>query len=270
MIRFTFFILLFFSVNSAFNQVINHVETDFKEQGLKLSIDREKPGELQHLKIINTNNNRLLKSFNLDNHIDLFGICTSYFGDRKFAVIAGRFKFYIINLSTDSLIGPLLPKYRDIRYDGQSGVLHNFKIFNNGQYLIFGAIDNGVYCYNMTNINKPFEVETFNPESKSFKSEFFFLDKTKESIYNGIVSSLKRNKQERWEIASRFLFQEYRMKENSENKIIKKQIENRYLLLYRMIDKDSTENIIVDYDSGKLLNNNEDKELIKRLTLDKK
>lgn len=267
MLRYFFLILLIFSFNPAFNQGLNQIEKDLNEHGLKLSIAQEKPSGVHLLKIHDTKNNSI-KSFRMDNDIDRY-IAASYFGDRKFVIIGGRYSFYIIDISRDSLIGPFQPTPREERVDGQSGALHSLSLLNNAQYLILGAIDNGVYCYNLSNINKPFEIELFHPESKYFKSEFFFLDKSKENTYSGIVSSLKRNKQERWEIASRFLFQQYHLKENSENKIIKKQIENRYLLLHRLIDKDSTENIVVDYDKGKLLNSIEYKELIKQHALEK-
>lgn len=268
MIRNLLLIILIFFFNPAYNQDLSQIDKGLIEQGLKLSIVQEKPSGVHLLKIQDTKN-KSTKSFRMDNDIDRY-IAASFFADRKFAVIGGRHSFYILDFSKDSLFGPFWPNSRAEGIDGQSGALHSLQLLNNAQYLILGSIDNGVYCYNLTNINKPFEVEMFHPNSKYFKGEFFFLDKPRESIYSGIVSSLKRNKQEQWEIASKFLFQEYRMKENSENKIIKKQIENRYLSLYRLIDKDSTENIIVDYDSGKLLNNNEDKGLIKRLTIEKK
>lgn len=267
MIRYIFVIILVFSLKTAFNQTQRQIDKEFKEQGLKLIIKQGKTGVYQLL--INDTKNNSTKSFKLDNDIDR-NIGVSYFGERKFAVISGRYSFYIINLSKDTLLGPFLPSSREERTDAQSGALHSFSLLNNAQYLILGAFDDGVYCYNITNINKPYEVEMFHPESKYFKSEFFFLDKFNVNSYNGIISSLKRNKQERWEIDSKFLFQEYRMKENSDKKIIKKLTENRYLVLNRIFENETLENIIIDLEAGKILKESEDSELINRLTTNNK
>lgn len=189
---------------------------------------------------------------------------TSFIGNRKFCIMARRGAFYILNLSANHLIGPIQLSSRiNEAQDGQSGMVWTSEVFNDGQYLIISAIDEGIYCLNMDDLYNPFEVEFYADRKTLFKGHFFFLDHRKDNIYNGIVASKENNYSE--EYHPRFLFQGYQLKVDANNKIIKYDIDNRYLVLLR--DQQSTENeyLIIDYFEGRLLDGVLDKEKIHEL-----
>ena len=193
-----------------------------------------------------------------------FGFSTSYINNRKFIIMARRGAYYIINLSTNILIGPIqLTSRIECGQDGQSGLIWTPEVFNDGQYLIISAIDEGIYCFNLDDIYNPFEVEFYTNRKILFKGNFFFLDQRKENVYNGIVASKESNYSK--EYKSKFLFQGYRFKVDSNNKIIKHNIDNRYLVLLRDQEQKNFEYFIIDYFDGRILNDVLDKEKIVEL-----
>lgn len=188
-----------------------------------------------------------------------FFFSTSYINNRKFIIMARRGAFYILNLSTNILIGPIhLISRIECAQDGQSGLIWTPEVFNDGQYLIISAIDEGIYCFNLDDIYNPFEVEFYTDRKILFKGNYFFLDQRKENIFNGIIASKESNYSKEYQ--SRFLFQGYRFKMDSNNKIIKYNIDNRYLALLR--DQEQKKYFIIDYFDGRILNDVSDREKI--------
>lgn len=189
---------------------------------------------------------------------------TSYIGNRKFNIMARRGAFYILNLSANHLIGPIQLSSRiNEAQDGQSGLVWTSEVFNEGQYLIISAIDEGIYCLNLDDLYTPFEVEFYADRKTLFKGHFFFLDHRKDNIYNGIVASKENNYSK--EYHPKFLFQGYQLKVNANNEIIKYNIDNRYLVLLRDQQKTENDYLIIDYFEGRLLNGVLDKEKIDEL-----
>lgn len=188
-----------------------------------------------------------------------FFFSTSYINNRKFIIMARRGAFYILNLSTNILIGPIhLISRIECAQDGQSGLIWTPEVFNDGQYLIISAIDEGIYCFNLDDIYNPFEVEFYTDRKILFKGNYFFIDQRKENIFNGITASKESNYSKEYQ--SRFLFQGYRFKVDSDNKIIKYNIDNRFLALLR--DQEQKKYFIIDYLEGRILNDVSDREKI--------
>ena len=188
----------------------------------------------------------------------------SYINNRKFVIMARRGAFYILNLSTNILIGPIhLCSRIEDGQDVQSGLIWTPEVFNDGQYLIISAIDEGIYCFNLDDIYNPFEVEFYTDRKILFKGNFFFFNQRKENIYNGIIASKESNYSK--EYHSKFLFQGYKFKVDSNNKVIKYNINNRYLVLLKDQEQKNFEYLIIDYFEGKILNNVLDKEKIVEL-----
>lgn len=252
---------------SVLAQNFNHNEKIFKEVALKLSIDRENEKAIQYLNIINTRNDSLIKSLKIDNEFDLHRIGAYYFGERNFAIITGRYQFFIVNLTTNTLKGPYRSNAKGKRYDAQSGLVCDFKIFNNGQYLLFEMRDFGVKCFKLIDLYNPLEIGAYTLKTKSLKEFYFFLDKRDSCLFNGIISSYEFNRRDLslCKLTSNFLFQGYHLKTDDNGLIIKNQIEDRYLLLYKETESNREELIVVDYEDGKLLNKENDETLINRL-----
>lgn len=193
-----------------------------------------------------------------------FVFSTSFINDRKFIVLSRRGAFYMLNIFTNILIGPIQLNSR-IEYaeDAQSGLIWTSEVFNNGQYLIISAIDEGIYCFNLDDIYNPFEVEFYTNRKILFKGNFFFLDRRKGNIYNGIVASKEGNYSRKYN--SRFLFQAYKFKVDSKNEIIKYNIDDRYLILLQDRGPEPFVYVIIDYFDGRILNEFTDKKKIAEL-----
>jgi hypothetical protein len=190
---------------------------------------------------------------------------TSFIGNRKFSIIACRGAFYILNLSANHLIGPIQLSSRIKEgQDAQSGLVWTSEVFNNGQYLIISAIDEGIYCFNLENLDTPVEVEFYTDRKVLFKGQFFFLDHRNDNLCNGIVASKADNYSK--EYHTRFLFQGYQLKVDANNQIIKYDIDNRYLVLERNQKKTKNDYLIIDYIEGRLLDDVMDKEKIEELS----
>ncbi|MBW8334521.1 MAG: hypothetical protein K0M40_21070 [Prolixibacteraceae bacterium] len=113
------------------------------------------------------------------------------------------------------------------------------------------------YLY-FCHVLNPFEVEFYTDREILFKGNYFFLDQRKENVFNGIIASKESNYSKEYQ--SRFLFQGYRFKMDSNNKIIKYNIDNRYLALLR--DQEQKKYFIIDYLDGRILNDVSDRERI--------
>jgi hypothetical protein len=171
--KMTLIILLFNLIAlSTSAQESNVYRKDFNEQGIALIIEKESRGKVQYLKILDTQNDKLIKTIRIDNEYDLCKVGASFFGDRKFAIINGRYRFYIVNLSTNILIGPFSGTVRGEIEDATSLVLGYFNIFNDGQYLTFASYDFGVCCYNLIDLYNPIEIEMFTGQKHSKKMSY--------------------------------------------------------------------------------------------------
>ncbi len=260
-------ILLLTISMSLSGQEINSIEKIISEQNLKFIIKREKPGEIQILEIYNLNNENLINKIKLDNEYDLRNFGAHYFGKRKFIVLDGRYSFFIVNLSTNKLIGPFGASNRGCAHDAQSYVVGYFSIFNNGQYLTFASLDYGVYCYSLIDLYNPKEIEMFYHRTKGFNEVYFFLDKRNDSLFNGITTLYEIEKGNIYsrKITPEFLFQGYKFKTSSDGQIIKKQLKEKYLLLYKIRSDNSEEPIIIDFDKGILIDRNNNRKLFNEL-----
>lgn len=232
----------------------------YKNLGIQLTIDWDTTGTYQYLTV--HDNDKPIKYLKLNYEVDPYDFNIDYLGERKFSIIRGRYQFYIFNLSTKILIGPYKATPRDYAVDAQSGMLADMEIFNKGQYLMIRVVDFGIYCYNLMDIYNPFEVECY--VSKDFPYHHFFLDKRSNGLYNGILSSTDNG----WDIINTsFLFKGHHFKEDSNRRIKKKKIKDRYLLLTRYVENSNVdEPFIVDYQDGKILNNKSDKKLIMKIS----
>lgn len=92
---------------------------------------------------IKKNSGKTIDSLKLPAPIDGYCFNAYHPGEREFAVITDRFKFWILNLLNNECAGPFecIPRHESV--DAQSGILDSFKISENGQYLFFTAVITG-------------------------------------------------------------------------------------------------------------------------------
>ena len=122
-----------------------------------------------------------------DIDIDLSGFRIHYLGQRKFLVFTvGRYRFCILNLSTNKVIGPIVPRIEGEASDSQDGTLSFNEVFNHGQYLIGYANNFGMFFYNLMDLYNPIFINHICSENQHLHKNYFFLDKRRDNIYNGL------------------------------------------------------------------------------------
>ena len=149
---------------------------------------QEQPGDTQYL-IIKDSNKHVLNKIELEKEYDPYCFMAKRFEERKTAVIGGRYQFFILNGSSGQVTGPFRVTQRGLAQDGQSGVLYTYKLIENSKYLLVNAIDFGLFCYDIENLNEIKTVQFFKSDSMYFRGTYCFLDLNKDNRYNMISAS---------------------------------------------------------------------------------
>ncbi len=186
---------------------------------------------------------------------------SSYFDKRKFLVVSYKYFFYIIDLVNCKAEGVFEPKFERLGGDAISGYLTCFEIFDDGKYLLGFSADKGIFCYNLTNLNKPIQV---NGKYNGFS--VFFLDSNKVDSINGIFANylINYNSSKKCVSANGYVWSEIRyifkdLKLQIKNKNSESIIENRYLVFNKL---DYENDLIIDCELGIILDKIADKNLI--------
>ncbi|MFH2096869.1 MAG: hypothetical protein ABIJ16_14260 [Bacteroidota bacterium] len=79
-------------------------------------------------------------------------------GFRKLLLVKGRYKFYIFNLASGRIIGPIAPAFRGIGGDSQSGMLSGLKFMLDGSYIGGYCVDSGTFLFRLCDVYKPEEI----------------------------------------------------------------------------------------------------------------
>ncbi len=213
-------------------------------------LNQNEPGELQFLTIKDLKNNELNK-VELEKEYDPYKFMTRNVGENPMAIIGGRYKFFILNCSSNQIIGPFKPTQRGLAQDAQSGVLYAYKLIENGKYLLVNALDYGLFCYDIENLNAIETVQFFKSDSIYFKGKYNFLDLNKGNQYNMISASCGNY---RTEIESGIIFKNIRLQQDKKQNV-KNQIKQERYLVFNKINEDSLNSeLIVDMETGTLLN----------------
>lgn len=229
----------------------------------------EKPG-FKHFLLITQHDQELKKTIELDsNVIGSYRFQTKIFGERSFVIISGHSKLYIFNIHSDKIIGPLTATWRGegCGTDAQSGMWYAFEIIQNGQYLLAYAIDCGLYCYDLRDLYHPKEVE-FYKSGSNYSHEgagnYTFIDLRKENIYNVITASCNNFETE---ITYNILLYGLRFQQDSAKQLDKDIIDDRYLILRQIKPDSAIKKIIIDLQSGLILEGQNHKDLIDRFRI---
>lgn len=251
-------VALLFLLNAA-GQVKDNPLLEFGTR--KLEIQQEDQGTNQYL-IVKEQSGGKQRKIKLHKALDPLSFVGFYKGDRNFAIIGGRYLFYLFNLNSNKIIGPIGVQPRTCAQDGQTGMLGAYKIIHGGQYLLVNATDYGVFCFTLKDIYHPEMLPWFKSDTVFFKGTYTFLDLRKDNIYNLIAASCGNYQSE---IKSDILFQGYRLQQDSLHHAVSRRLSNKYLLFYQMENDTAASELIVDLETGALMNENETRELINRL-----
>ena len=224
-------------------------------------LKQKQPGESQFL-IINDLKNNVLNKIELEKEYDPYNFMAMNLGKSPIAIIGGRYKFFILNCSSNKIIGPFKAKQRGLAQDGQSGVFYAYKLIVNNKYLLVNALDFGLYCYDIEDLNNIKTVQFFKSDSLYYKGKYHFLDRNKNIEYSMISASCGNYSTD---IESNFLFKNIRL-QHDKNKNVKKRItQDKYLILNQINNDSKNSNLIVDLESGIILSSKKDRELISRI-----
>lgn len=254
--RATLFLIFLYTATSLFAQ--NKPLRSFTAENLnkKFELYQKEFGDVQYL-LIKNDDDKLIekKKIDSDNYIEIdpYSFKAVYTGQRNFAIIGGLHRFHIVNLSNDKIIGPFFAPMRKFgeAQDGQTGAVGNYAILDNGQYLLFHAIDLGIYCYSLVDLYNPKDVPFFKSDSIIWKSSFVFIDKRKENIFNGITSSIDGNYSK--DMETKMLFKGFRFQLDGQGELKSEIKDNRYLVLEQILPDSQIKPLIIDMDEGILV-----------------
>lgn len=249
------FLLTSFSLISTGQQIDSKTIQFADDRHYELTQD--KPGAAQFL-LIRNEENETVRSVKLPEEFDPYRFVANYEGERSFLVIAGRYKFYIFNTTTEKIIGPITCTPRREFLDAQSGVWYAFKIIHEGQYLLANALDLGLYCYDLRDLYHPEEVQFFKTDSNYFSGYYAFVDLRKDNIYNVIIASNGNFKKE---ITSDIFLIGLRFEQDSTHQLAKEVVNNRYLIFRQIKPDASIERLIIDLQAGKLIDKQDSSDL---------
>lgn len=108
---------------------------------------------------------------------------------RSFFLVKGRYELFLIDLEKEKIAPPIRPGM-DVNYreDAISGLMNGFQFFDEDQYLLGIAVSYGVFCFNISDLDHPKELLRYSSNFSDKGQPYFFLEKTADGSYNGIVS----------------------------------------------------------------------------------
>ncbi|WP_157471550.1 hypothetical protein [Marinifilum fragile] len=224
-------------------------------------LNQNQPGESQFL-IIKDLKNNVLKKVELEKEYDPYRFMTMSTGKSQIAIIGGRYKFFTLNCSSNNIFGPFSAQQRELGQDAQSGVFYAYKLIENNKYLLANALDFGLYCYDIENLNKIETVNFFKPDPIFYKGKYHFLDSEINNEYCMISASCGNYSTD---IESDILFKNIKLQQDKNQNIKKRIVLNRYLILNQISEDSTNSELIVDLESGILLSTQKDNELIKEI-----
>ncbi|SHG04699.1 hypothetical protein SAMN05444274_1268 [Mariniphaga anaerophila] len=224
-------------------------------------LNQKQPGESQFL-IIKDLKNNVLKKVGLAKEYDPYSFMTMCTGKSQIAIIGGRYKFFILNCSSNNIFGPFWAEQRELGQDAQSGVFYAYKLIENNKYLLANALDFGLSCYNIEDLNNIKTIQFFKPDSIFYKGKYHFLDSEKNNEYCMISASCGNYSTN---IESDILFKNIKLQQDKNQKVKKRIVRERYLILNQISEDSTNSELIVDLESGILLSTQKDNELIKKI-----
>ena len=266
MLRLDIFLLLVSFSMISYGQTGNYTERVVEEIQLKLVIEREREGTIQKLKLYSNTNGDLIKEYELDKSSELFYPDKYYLGERKFIIVAGRYRFYILNLTNNRLIGPLSHAYRGESQDAISGNLGDFQIIDNGQYVLYGVADFGVFCLNLKDLYNPKDVACIYDTTR-LSGNYMFIDHRYDNLFNIILANYIINQPNIFdrEIEPKMLFKGLELEPN-DNSTLYRIKDGEYVILDRANNRTKND-LIINFKTGEVYKRESLNEIKKQLEI---
>lgn len=108
---------------------------------------------------------------------------------RPFFFVIDRYRVYLVDLQNEKISARIQPglgvEYGD---DSISGTVNGFQFFDDDNYLLGIAVSYGVFCFNISDLDRPKELPRYTGHYGDRGQPYFFLEKNADGSYNGMVS----------------------------------------------------------------------------------
>lgn len=108
---------------------------------------------------------------------------------RPFFFVIDRYRVYLVDLQNEKISARIQPGL-DVEYgdDSISGTVNGFQFFDDDNYLLGIAVSYGVFCFNISDLDRPKELPRYTGHYGDRGQPYFFLEKNADGSYNGMVS----------------------------------------------------------------------------------
>lgn len=142
------------------------------------------------LRIIKDDNSRDI-SAPMDEYPDLemSKTCLVRLHNRPFFLVIDRYRVYLIDLEREEISGIMQPglgvEYGD---DSISGTVSGIRFFDHDQYLIGYAVSYGPFCFNISDLSHPRELQRYTDRYEDGGQPYFFLEQQPNGLWNGFTA----------------------------------------------------------------------------------
>lgn len=209
-----------------------HIEKEYFHQGETFQVGRLLLGNYNYgpmtLRILNENGNTDIigpKDEDFDNEISETRLV--FLEGKPFFFVVNRYSVYLIDLKNKKFSARIKAGLKiEFGEDAISGTLAGLQFFDQGKYLLGNSVGYGLFCFNISNIEKPKELIRYSSKSKNEGQAYFFLEQNLDGSYNGIISNSDTSEKSK-SISNlytkiektNYLFQSARIKLSEENHI---------------------------------------------------
>lgn len=131
--------------------------------------------------------------------------------NRPFFLVKDRYRVYLIDLEQEKISARIEPG-QSVEYgdDAISGTIGGFQFFDHDKYLIGYAVSYGPFCFNISDLRHPRELQRYTAQYGDNGQPYFFLEQQANRRWNGFIaqSDTLRHKLFKGIKNTRFLFQD--------------------------------------------------------------
>ena len=182
---------------------------------------------------------------------------------RPFFFVIDRYRVYLVDLENEKISARIEPGL-EVEYgdDSISGAVNGFQFFEQDNYLLGIAVNYGLFCFNITDLDRPKELLRYSSQFDDQGQPYFFLEQNPDGSYNGMVSRSDTLKKARYisnfytaSEKATYLFQEAQIMPPDEPYIDPSidEAPKPFVLLYEKGTNGKRIPWVVDLDKGRLI-----------------
>lgn len=106
-----------------------------------------------------------------------------------YLVIVQRYAFSLFDVK-DRVLSPTMVPGRKIDYreDAISGIMDGFLCFDDGRYLLGNAQGYGLFCFDVSEMQRPIELRRYSSQAENNGQPYFFLGRRKNGRWDGLLA----------------------------------------------------------------------------------